>query len=649
MAAAEELSNTCLDDVATIDEWTTKRIVLKEQLAWMLGLRPKPTRTGLDARIVATLARPRYLLKRVIFQSQPGLFVTSNFYTPRDQSTPVPCVVYLCGHWPSVYGAKSGFQDRYLWYPNNGFACLVIDPLGFGEIPGVHRGTQGMSLWSWFSLGYTPAGVEIWNAMRAIDWLETREEVDAKRIGVTGISGGGVITQYLAALDDRIAVAAPSCSSYTIGSQAGMNLVSRQCDCTFYPNVFRLDFPVVAALIAPRPLMIFGGRRDPLFPPAGFREAFRRAKRIYDLYSRSSIGSPRIRLVESRSGHEDPPAFLRECQRWMSLWLQSKPSERTAGNETTRFPVEDGRTIACLGGLPAAAANYHIHETWISSGQSMPPTDPAVWAERRRVILGVIKNSICSWFPTEATPYRTRRLRNSGGHANEFAQFAEYEFDSEPNVPVRACVLATRRGGDSTSLLLWIARPAEQDSVPVLDEILPLLRNTCVVILTPRFADDVVGRLEYSRIERLAALTGRTMASMGVWDVLRTIEWARHQVGTPRMSVAVYGGGDAGVIGLYAAHLDPGISHVIVREPPTSHRQGSHMLTILRHTDIPEIAGVLAPRRFSFVGRADPAFLWTKQIYQLMGAGGRFRETRSLAEAVITKAAEDRGERLMPC
>src|SRR5262249_59663706 len=103
---------------------------------------------------------------------------------------------------------KTAFQDHGMWFASNGYVCIVLDTLQLGEIPGVHHGTYGRpwihsksygikdkdaleNRWWWYSAGYTPAGVECWNGVRAIDYLVSRDDVDPERIGVTGISGGG--------------------------------------------------------------------------------------------------------------------------------------------------------------------------------------------------------------------------------------------------------------------------------------------------------------------------------------------------------------------------------------------------------------------------------------------------------------------------
>ncbi len=258
---AAEISARCLREIRTLDDWKKERPVLRQQLRYMLGLDPLPARTPLMARLTGRLDRAAYRIEKLVFQSLPGLYVTGNFYVPKEATGPAPAILYLCGHSPNPLGAKVEYQDRAIWFASHGYPCLVLDTLEFGEVAGIHHGTHNLNMWHWLSLGYTPAGVEVWSAIRALDYLETRPEVDRDHLGVTGISGGGVMTWYTAAVDERVAAAAPVCSTFTFGSQAAHWLASGQCDCIYYHNTYQWDFPAVAALIAPRPLLILSGQK----------------------------------------------------------------------------------------------------------------------------------------------------------------------------------------------------------------------------------------------------------------------------------------------------------------------------------------------------------------------------------------------------
>src|SRR5437667_2212218 len=355
--AAAEISSQCLSDVRDMAEWKARRALLRRRLMYMLGLDPLPKRSPLNVRITGTLERPNYRIEKIVFESMPGLYVTGNFYLPRGAVGPHPTILYLCGHAPGPAGAKANYQDRAAWFASTGYCCLILDTLEFGEVPGIHHGIHDLNLWSWLSLGYTPAGVEVWNAMRGVDYLQSRPEVDRNRIGMTGISGGGAVTWFTAAVDERIAAAAPVCSTYTFGSQAAHWVASGQCDCIYFHNTFLEDFPIVGALIAPRPLCIFSGRKDPDFPPDGYHEVFHRVKKIYDLYAARVGESDRIREVDDDVGHSDIPLFRKEAGQWMNRWL--KGDRRPLDLEPLpKNPRETPEALACLTKLPADAVNY---------------------------------------------------------------------------------------------------------------------------------------------------------------------------------------------------------------------------------------------------------------------------------------------------
>jgi poly(3-hydroxybutyrate) depolymerase len=152
------------------------------------------------------------------------------------------------------YGNKTSYQHHGAWFAREGYCCLTLDTIQLGEIEGVHHGTNNMGMWWWLGRGYTPAGVEAWNAVRALDYLSTRPEVDMKRIGVTGRSGGGASTWWIAAIDDRPACLVPVAGITDLENHVVDGCTEGHCDCMYQVNTFGWDFPTVAAMVAPRPL-----------------------------------------------------------------------------------------------------------------------------------------------------------------------------------------------------------------------------------------------------------------------------------------------------------------------------------------------------------------------------------------------------------
>ena len=291
---AARITRSNLADIKDLSEWKRRRLEVRKQLLYMLGLDPMPERTPLRARTTRQFERDTYRVENIVFESLPGLYVTGNLYLPKGPVRRLPTVLYLCGHEPRPWGAKVAFQHHGIWFARHGYVCLIIDTIEFGEISGIHHGTHDLGMWYWLSLGYTPAGPEVWNAIRALDYLESRPEVDPHRIALTGISGGGAMTWFTAAVDDRPQVAAAACSTWTVEHHVALNAVVENCDCIYFINTFMADLTTAAALIAPRPLKIISARQDPSFPSAGYHEVYRRARPIYDLVSEPYILSSLI-------------------------------------------------------------------------------------------------------------------------------------------------------------------------------------------------------------------------------------------------------------------------------------------------------------------------------------------------------------------
>lgn len=629
---AKDISSKCLSDIQTLDDWKRRRVELRRELLEMLGLDPLPLRTPMKPEITGTIERNGYRIEKIVFQSLPGLYVTANFYLPKGPVKKLPAILYLCGHSPHPLGAKFTYQDRAIWFASHGYVCLVLDTLEFGEVAGIHHGTHDLNMWNWLSLGYTSAGAEVWNAIRALDYLETRPEVDKHQIGLTGISGGGAMTWYTAAVDDRITVAAPVCSTFTFGSQAEQWLASGQCDCIYFHNTYSWDFPIVGALIAPRPLLIISGQKDTIFPPDGYHAVFQRTKRIYDLYAGGN--SDRIRELDDNVGHSDPPLFLRGARQWMQRWLKSDATELPL--ETNSPPLETAANLACLTQMPSDAINFKIQDRFTVVAKLKKPTSRRAWDHRRSELMALLKEKVFRWFPTESISFETKVSRSTGGWLarNGYADYKDVSFQTEEGARIRAQLLTPKDHQANAPLLVYSKRSIDSISFMDVDDILPVLGRCSVLIVNPRFTEKALTPSEFADIERTAVWTGRTIEAMQVWDILRAVRWAMDEEKVPVSTVVVYGKDEMGVLGLYASLFDERIKQVIVNNPPASHWQGPALLNVLRVTDIPEIAGALAPRRLTSLTKLPEAFEQTRRLFKIQNASEQFVQSDSLPEAL---------------
>jgi hypothetical protein len=149
---------------------------------------PLEGRPPVPVTVTGVVERPAYRIEKLFYESLPGLFVTANLYIPRDLSEPAPAVLYVCGH---AENQKHWYQAHPRRFAEMGFVCLIAETIQLGEVRGYHHGCYSEGWFHWVSRGYTPAGVEAANGIRALDLLAARSDVDAGRLGVTGISGAG--------------------------------------------------------------------------------------------------------------------------------------------------------------------------------------------------------------------------------------------------------------------------------------------------------------------------------------------------------------------------------------------------------------------------------------------------------------------------
>lgn len=290
-----------------------------------------PERTPLDAYTTGTVNRTGYSVENIIFESQPGMFVTGSLFNPTsvEHPAPHPAVLVVCGH--SANGkAYEGYQTACAALALQGIVAFIIDPISQGERaqlldadgkPAVGRSTLEHSLVGQGSLllGENTARFEIWDGMRAIDYLQSRPDIDGSRIGCMGNSGGGTQTAYLMALDDRIKAASPSC--YITSFERLLDTIGPQ---DAEQNIFGqiaggLDHADYLMLRAPTPILMCVATKD-FFDITGAWHSFRHAKRLY-----SRLGFPeRISLVENDDTHGYKQPLREAAVEWMVRWLAGR-------------------------------------------------------------------------------------------------------------------------------------------------------------------------------------------------------------------------------------------------------------------------------------------------------------------------------------
>jgi len=372
------LRDNCLAEIKTLDDWTSRKDEYRRQLFEMLGLEPLLARTDLQPRVAGRIERDDFVVERIQFQSRPGLYVTGNLYLPATVEGPLPTILYLCGHGAVKkgdvsYGNKVHYQHHGIWFARHGYACFVIDSLQLGEIEGIHHGTHRYDMWWWLSRGYTPAGVEAWNCIRALDYLQTRPEVDAGRFGCTGRSGGGAYSWWIAALDERIKVAAPVAGITDLENHVVDGCVDGHCDCMYMVNTYQWDYPLVAALVAPRPLLIANTDRDTIFPVDGVYRTYRQVRRIYELHQ----AGDQLALNITAGPHKDTQELQIHALRWFDQHLRhsdrliERAAERLLEPEPLRVFAEH----------PEDQQNTRIQESFVAPAhQPELPENIDAWA-----------------------------------------------------------------------------------------------------------------------------------------------------------------------------------------------------------------------------------------------------------------------------
>jgi dienelactone hydrolase len=585
---------------ATREAWDQRQENLRHQLAVVWGEFPTE-KCELAAQSFGELQRDGYRVERLIFQTRPGVWMTANAYVPEREGQ-VPAVLCVHGHWQ---GAKQDpvVQQRCIGLAKLGFFVLAVDAFGAGE-----RG-QGKALGEYHGemtaaallpVGLPLAGLQMYENVRAIDYLCERPEVDPKRIGVTGASGGGNQTMYVGAWDERLRAIVPVCSVGNYQAYLG----AACCMCEVVPGALSFtEEGDILGLAATRGLMVISATRDaPQFSVAESQRSVARAQAIARL-----LGTPAsVRHTIIESSHDYNRIMREAMYGWMTLHLKGEGDGSPIAEPDLQ--PEDPENLRCFPGesrpydfmtIPRFAA---LEARRLLSLRAAPK-DISNWRVEKQRQREVLENEVLGGNPP-SEPLQVRDLKSGNPLRKRFQFVSEQgitlQAELEPaNAPARRLAVLLSLDGTDTPETNDLVERLVQAGWRVL---IPELRATGRLA----FPRDKIGQAPDHNSAQWSLWIGRPLVGQWVWDVRRSLDAFRELHDELPQEIAIIGIGPAGVPALCAAAIDERFTHTatidtlatfVTEETYRGQRLGILAPGIVRDIgDICHVAALISPR-----------------------------------------------------
>lgn len=578
--------------------------------AMILSVGGLPERTPLNPRTLWTKDFGDYRVEGVIFESRPDFPVTANLYLPNKGTPPFPAVLGPCGHGLDAK-AHDTYQTCWINLARRGFAVLSYDPIGQGERLSYLKEDKSPLFWGTTEhtqlgvmallLGKSFAREMIWDGMRAIDYLETRPEIDKTRIGCTGNSGGGTQTAYLMALDKRIQCAAASCYITslkrlfeTIGPQdAEQNLIGQVAG-----GIDHADY-VEACL--PRSVLLCCATKD-FFDIQGTWDTFREAKGFFGRF-----GMPeRVDIIESPGEHGYHQPQRTAMYHWMARWLKREFDE-VPEPETPLLPVRDlnctktGQVLTSIPGSRTLASLYaeEAGDLRRNRAERIAADHDGKWIDAVRTAAGIRLPGELEW--------KEQTTSSNGGISK-----TTFTVEVEPGWSLKG-VLLDPAGGAKASPLLWLEDSTKEQEKGDTPES-RVQQGHPVFVVSPRGLDQSK-RYQGHELDKyfgdwvvsfLALHLNRPLLGQRAEDVLASLGFLKSRF--PGSPLEVIGFREATPPALLATALEPSVAMLTLVEgliswdsvfnaPYTKGVLSSVAPGMLRVADMPDLVESIVPRR----------------------------------------------------
>ncbi|MBC8870773.1 MAG: acetylxylan esterase [Planctomycetes bacterium] len=648
---------------ATIDAWAKRSQELREQLRDSLGNFPWEVRPPLNPRVTGTIDHGDHVVEKIVYESLRGLYVTALLYVPKRLDNPAPAVICVNGHWRPAK-VERVIQLRCQGLAKMGVVAFCQDVIGTGEraappdaphhdYHGNYRGAAPRIV-DRSLLGYV-----MYECTRAMDYLETRSEVDAKRVMCTGASGGGKQSMFFPALDKRLAGGVPVC--YVSNYQVHMGATA--CVGEIPTNVLRYTNQwEILGLHAPRPLLCINATRDiDVFQPKYMLDTLEKTRnRVYRLYgAQNKVANGII-----DSGHAYNKAMRELLYNHVARHLLGQKAPDIT--EPDDLVIETAATLTC--GLPPESETMQSF-TYRRAGEMVAaipkPADSDQWDEQKAKMLAILGKKIFGDSPDRNDAKRTR-VR---GFAWKGHRVEHWILETEPGLPVPVVLCLP---GASRAI---VKRPGviiadEQGKQFAFERGLaePLLAEGYAVLLIDyRGAGETTGTVPEYRgahdfnLSNYSLFCGRPMTGMRVHDVRSAVDFLIERPDIDTSRIAYCGRGHAALVGVLATAFDDRIGAVLAEEILTTYVFEEELLDIglcylipriLTVGDITHLVACVAPRPTLILNPVDgrrrmvsaedskEANQFARQVYGFRQSANRLQFARSDVKEVPARLVE---------
>lgn len=623
---AADLAEQSLSDIQTAADWNAKKEKLYQNFMQSMGLHPLPERCDLRLTDYGEFTGKGYQARRVAYQLLPDCWGTGNIYIPDPKPEGrLPAVLYACGH--SAHGLDNYQRHAVMWV-KRGYVCMVFDTIEQHDNPGEHHGVPQFKRFDWISRGYTSAGGELWNSIRALDVLLRQPEVDPERVGVTGVSGGGSLSFYLAIADKRIKATAPCCGVSVPKYALYKRHLMSHCDCYYYQNIFAKDVSEYGALIAPRPLLLGFTTHDSLFSPPEFHFLHRQIQKVYKLLGVEN--NCKLSEYAGPHGYGFKMEILKDINDWFDQHLAGEP--RPEGH--LKNPDQPEKIISVFNGEPPIPNNLEVYPELLVPVRTAwrLPDQPEDWEELRASAIDRLRKEVFHQILNPAEKMEFEQIGDwigSRKYRRYIARMGGLEMFLHVYTPevgnIKEIIVSTTEGSERNSDLT--GRLADLRNIPDCALVFLETRGTT---MTEQAAGQCLATM------RAGNLVGITPFMLKVQDLCQVLPFARQLPGLHDKPLCLCGKGESAVAAIYAALFTSEADGLFLEDLPSSHKRAAYTPGILQVMDIGHALGLLAPLPVAVMRPQHGRGTWAARAYERIGAKSKW-----LASVYNSKVAVD--------